>query len=356
MMKTKKISKKRISISVVSLLMALLMVCLAGCNKDGKDNSSSGSSGGIVITPDDSSDTSSEDNAPKLEIPTRTDKVKSAKDANKDVVGWLYIPGLSGVDHGVCHDASSYSYDRRDINGKKLGGIGSGKEYWVYGAYYTHLRNTFGDDESAMSTNTVIFGHSDLGITNKNYKDDDPEGPLFSQLFRFRDPSFAEKTPYIYFSTPTKTLVYEVFSVFYNDAKIDGGKSLWYIEPEPGVDYGTLLDTVKERSLYKYDVDVTTSDKILTLSTCTVGFGLQKRGNYRFVIVAKLVSDTSDLRVKNASFTINADAPIPSTFEKTFKDYVANWKPSTEVVAADPGSVIESSAASSSASSASASK
>ena len=167
-MKNKKISKKRISISVISLLMALLMVCLAGCNKDGKDNSSSGSSGGIVITPDDSSDTSSGDNAPKPEIPTRTDKVKSAKDANKDVVGWLYIPGLSGVDHGVCHDASSYSYDRRDINGKKLGGIGSGKEYWVYGAYYTHLRNTFGDDESAMSTNTVIFGHSDLGITNKN--------------------------------------------------------------------------------------------------------------------------------------------------------------------------------------------
>lgn len=37
MMKTKKISKKRISISVISLLMALLMVCLAGCNKDGKD-------------------------------------------------------------------------------------------------------------------------------------------------------------------------------------------------------------------------------------------------------------------------------------------------------------------------------
>ena len=88
-MKNKKISKKRISISVISLLMALLMVCLAGCNKDGKDNSSSSSSGGIVITPDDSSDTSSEDSAPKLEIPTRTDEVKSAKDANKDVVGWL---------------------------------------------------------------------------------------------------------------------------------------------------------------------------------------------------------------------------------------------------------------------------
>ena len=331
-MKDSKIFKKRTLIPVIALLMALLMVVFTGCNKD--DSNNGGNS--IVITPDNGdSGSSSEDNSvPKLDIPDRTDKVKAAKESNDDVVGWLYIPGLSDVDAGVCHDASSYSYDRRDINGKKLGGVGSGKEYWVYGAYYTHLRNTFGSDASDMSTNTVIFGHSDLGITNKSYKDDDPEGPLFSQLFNFRDPSFAEKTPYIYFSTPTKTLVYEVFSVFYNDAKIDGGKSLWYIEPEPGIDYGTLLDTVKERSLYKYDVDVTAADKILTLSTCTVGFGLQKRGNYRFVIVAKLVTDENSLVQKNASFTINAEAPVPKTYSDAFNDYVANWKPSTESIAA----------------------
>lgn len=335
-MKDSKIFKKRTLISVVALLMALLMVVFTGCNKDGSNNSSN-SGNSIVITPGNGdSGSSSEDNSvPKLDIPDRTDKVKAAKESNDDVVGWLYIPGLSDVDAGVCHDASSYSYDRRDINGKKLGGVGSGKEYWVYGAYYTHLRNTFGSDSSDMSTNTVIFGHSDLGITNKRYKDDDPEGPLFSQLFNFKDPSFAEKTPYIYFSTPTKTLVYEVFSVFYNDAKIDGGKALWYIEPEPGIDYGTLLDTVKERSLYKYDVDVTAADKILTLSTCTVGFGLQKRGNYRFVIVAKLVTDENSLVQKNASFTINAEAPVPKTYSDAFNDYVANWKPSTESIAAN---------------------
>lgn len=331
-MKNNKAFKKRISISVISLIMAILMVCLCGCNNNADEENSSSGNNSIVITPDDGSSPSEGDpDAPKLELPDRTEKVGVAAKGNDDVVGWLYIPGLSDVDAGVCHDASSYSYDRRDINGNKLGGVGSGKEYWVYGAYYAHLRNTFGDDAEDMSTNTVIFGHSDLGITNKNYKDDDPEGPLFSQLFNFKDPSFAEKTPYIYFSTPSKTLVYEVFSVFYNDAKIDGGSSLWYIEPEPGVDYGTLLDIVKERSLYKYDVDVNTSDQILTLSTCTVGFGLNKRSNYRFVIVAKLVEDSENLVEKNASFTINADAPIPSSYESEFKGYVADWKPSTEV-------------------------
>ncbi len=254
----------------------------------------------------------------------RTEELSAAHKINSDVVGWLYIPGLPDVDRGVCHDAESYSYNKRDIRGEKLEGIGSGKESWVYGAYYTHMRNTFGDDADAMSTNTVIFGHSDNGLTNKNYKDDDPNGPLFSQLFSFKDPDFAQKTPYVYFYTPKERLVYEIFAIFYNDAEIDEGKSLWYIEPEPKKDYQKLLDTVRERSLYNYDVEVSTDDKILTLSTNTVGFGLQERGKYRFVIVAKLVDKDEN---RFANITINASAPVPYKYKDEFDGYVKEWKP-----------------------------
>ena len=260
----------------------------------------------------------------KDETSNRIEELNAAYAINNDVVGWLYVPGLPDVDRGVCHDAESYSYVKRDIRGEKLEGIGSGKEWWVYGAYYTHMRNTFGDNAAALSTNTVIFGSSDNGITNKNYKDDDPEGPLFSQLFSFKDPDFAQKTPYIYFYTPKERLVYEIFSVFYNDAAIDEGKSLWYIEPEPKKDYQKLLDTVRDRSLYNYNVEVGTEDKILTLSTNTVGFGLQKRGNYRFAIVAKLVDKDEKAF---ANIAINADAPIPATYKDEFDKYAKEWKP-----------------------------
>lgn len=260
----------------------------------------------------------------KDETSNRIEELNAAHDINNDVVGWLYVPELPDVDRGVCHDANSYSYGRRDITGKKLGGLGSGEKYWVYGAYYTHMRNTFGDNAAALSTNTVIFGSSDNGITNKNCKDDDPEGPLFSQLFSFKDPDFAQKTPYIYFYTPKERLVYEIFSVFYNDAEIDEGKSLWYIEPEPKKEYQKLLDTVRERSLYNYDVEVGTDDKILTLSTNTVGWGLQKRGNYRFAIVAKLVDKDEKAF---ANIAINADAPIPTTYKDEFDKYAKDWKP-----------------------------
>lgn len=316
--------------ALIVLLTAVIILCATSCNKPDKPEplpSESESHQEVIIEPE----TEPEPEAEPIVIATRTDKVAAASANNGDVVGWLYVPGLSEVDGGVCfHKSTKWYYNKRDINGK------STNKWWINGVYYTHYENTFGEDASAFSTNTVIFGHSDLGKENLNYADDDPNGPLFSQLFSFKDPSFAEKTPYIYFSTADKDYVFEVFSVFYNDSKIDGGKSLWYIKPEPGSNYQSNLDIIRERSLYDYDVEVTTDDKILTLSTCTVGFGLPKRSNYRFVIVAKLVPEGEEPILKNASFTINADAPVPSTYAEEFKGYVENWKPSETVTATQP--------------------
>jgi hypothetical protein len=75
---------------------------------------------------------------------------------------------------------------------------------------------------------------------------------------------------------------------------------------------------------------VTGEDKILTLSTCTVAYGLSARADYRFVVVAKLVKDTEGLVQKNASFEINSDAPVPKTFKDDFNKYALNWKPSKD--------------------------
>lgn len=315
--------------ALIAVLITVIL-CAASCNKTEKPEplpSESESHQEVIIEPE----TETEPEEKPIIISTRTDKVVAANANNSDVVGWLYVPGLSEVDGGVCfHKSSKWYYNKRDINGK------STNKWWINGVYYTHYENTFGEDASAFSTNTVIFGHSDLGKENLNYANDDPNGPLFSQLFSFKNPTFAEKTPYIYFSTANKDYVFEVFSVFYNDSKIDGGKSLWYIRPEPGSNYQNNLDIIRERSLYDYDVEVTTNDKILTLSTCTVGFGLPKRSNYRFVIVAKLVPEGEEPILKNASFSINDEAPVPSSYAEEFKSYVENWKPSETVITTQP--------------------
>lgn len=327
--------------AILAVLVAIILIIATSCAPSEETPSQQNpSSSQITINPDGSQGGSepTEEVEIKLEIPDRKTQFADAFSANNDVVGWLYIPGLEDVDAGVCFSYdSSYPYDKRDVTGKKVS-----QSYWINGAYYTHYRGLFGETSENLSTNTVIFGHSDLGKENLNYTNDDPNGPLFSQLFNFKDPDFAEKTPYIYLTLPGEETVWEVFAVFYNDAKATKSTfapyykkgnpgDLWYIEPAPGrEEYQAMIDMIQARSLYDYDVEVTSEDKILTLSTCTVAYGLSARADYRFVIVAKLVTDTENLTERNASFSINSDAPVPSSFESEFKKYSLNWKPSKD--------------------------
>ena len=320
------------------VLVAIILIAATSCSADDNTPSSDNSSGNINIDPLVPSGDETPEGDVVLEVPTRKEQFVEAFNANNDVMGWLYIPGLEDVDAGVCFSYDkSYPYDKRDITGKKVP-----QTYWIDGAYYTHFRNICGNTAAELSTNTVIFGHSDLGVTNLAYANDDPTGPLFSQLFNFKDPSFAEKTPYIYLTLPEEDTVWEIFSVFYNDAKAENktfskfysknAGSLWYIEPNPvAEEYAVMLEAIERRSIYDYDVEVTPEDKILTLSTCTVAYGLNARSNYRFVIVAKLVEDVETEHIeKNAVFTIKEDAPIPDTYKDEFENYLANWEPSSE--------------------------
>ena len=327
--------------AILVVLIALILVLATSCSPSDEPSGPNNPGSNIVIGEGDNNGDNPGQNPEeeqKIEVPSRKDQYVEAFNTNNDVVGWLYIPGLEDVDAGVCFSYDkSYPYNKRDITGKKIP-----NSYWIDGAYYTHFRNFFGNTSAELSTNTVIFGHSDLGKENLSYKNDDPNGPLFSQLFRFKDPNFAEQTPYIYLTLPEENTVWEVFAVFYNDAKslnkafapyYNNSKNagdLWYIEPAPKTDeYDLMLRTVQERSIYDYDVEVTTGDQILTLSTCTVAYGLQARDNYRFVIVAKLVTDVENEHVnRNANFVINANAPIPETYKEEFDGYLSSWKPS----------------------------
>ncbi len=323
------------------VLIAIILLAATSCSPSENTPSDVTPSGGeITIDPENPGNPENPNENPgetatDLEIPDREVQLAEAYTANNDVVGWLYIPGLEDVDAGVCFSYDkSYPYNKRDITGKKVP-----NSYWIEGAYYTHFRGLFGADSEDLSMNTVIFGHSDLGKENLSYTNDDPNGPLFSQLFSFKDPSFAEKTPYIYLTLPAEQTVWEVFAVFYNDAAAvkktfssyykNNAGDLWYIEPAPSEsEYALMLETAQKRSIYDYNVEVSTEDRILTLSTCTVGFGINNRDNYRFVVVAKLVEDTENITAKNASFTINADAPIPGTYKEDFEKYASGgWKP-----------------------------
>ncbi len=104
---------------------------------------------------------------------------------------------------------------------------------------------------------------------------------MFAQLAAFHYLDVAQKTPFIYFSTTSKDYVWQVFAAFYTEAT-------WtdYIYAYPS-NFANVIKEAKARSLHNYNVSVTTSDKILTLSTCTRIYG--NHNNQRFVVMAKLV-------------------------------------------------------------------
>lgn len=284
-----------------ALLLALSMVfSLAACGGGDKpeDPSSSAPSASVpaFINPLPDVDLSkiAKPNPPSADLLA---KINTAYNQNDDVVGWLKVPNTT-IDNEVLFNATDGDliaagdisfYERRDIT----------KAYSWYGCYWADYESVFGDRNS-ISQNTVVYGHS---------MDDNPEGVKFSQLKKYADQTFAENNPYIYFSTPEDDMVWEVFSVAYTDV-------YWgYNHPQyTNEKYTELLTGAKERSKFNFDVDVNSSDKILTLSACT--YPSQNKEIYeqaRFVIMARLVRPGETLKT-TTKVTVNP-SPVPPTFK-----------------------------------------
>jgi len=183
---------------------------------------------------------------------------------NQDTVGWLRIPGTD-INNSVLQAHDNTAYLRRNER----------REQDPYGCYFVDYECSVGAREE-FSQNTIIYGHSDLK--------DNPDGPRFSQLFRFTDPEFAKNTPVIQFSTLDNFMNWQVFAVFYTDLEFN------FINPNPPGGVDQMAATAMSKSLYDYGVTVGSDDHVLVLSTCTIKYGANDT-NHRFVIMAKLLPE-----------------------------------------------------------------
>lgn len=220
--------------------------------------------------------------------PDLTGLVRESRRENRDTIGWLTIPGTD-IDRPILQNPAALAdntfYLTHDMD----------KQPDRDGCFCTDFRVQTGNGSRAeLSRNTTIYGHSWT---------DDPDGDLFAQLKRYRDPDFARKNPYVFYSTATETMAWEVFAVF--DATIQ----LPYITPDPSERrFYDTLDLIYELSLYSYDSAVAPDDKVLTLSTCTYSIQnmdkLPDLNDYRFVVMAKLATQEAELK-KEAVFALN---------------------------------------------------
>lgn len=174
---------------------------------------------------------------------------------NSDLYGWIKIDNTT-IDYPVVQGTDNDYYLNHDYNG----------EFLTAGAIFVDYRcNT-----SVMKNhNTIIYGHN---MTN---------GKMFNNVTKYLDEKFFNDNPYVTLSTPDGIYTYLVFAIYETDMYNN------YITASFATheDFVTFAEEMQERSIYTREgVTFDTSDRVLTLSTCTNGFYTQ-----RYCLQAKLV-------------------------------------------------------------------
>ncbi|MCI8623870.1 MAG: class B sortase [Provencibacterium sp.] len=289
---------------VAALGLAVVMIAsLAACKKEPSSDEPSSSSAPERIKPsswENPLSVPSLETEYQIEVPAENKEqlTQMRAEVNDDIVCWLQVPNTT-INKPVVQTDNNEDYYRANLQ----------RQYALEGTLWMDYECDLKEGTKAdVPQNTIIYGHN---VGNPVGEKDDPTGVEFAQLLHFNDIEFAKANPYVYLTTDNEDLIYQVFAVIYTEANMS---PVQYIFPSySNSDYAKLLEDVRARSIYNYpDVNVTISDKILTLSTCCYKYGnYATNNNQRFVVFAKLVQG------KNFTETANVEVN-PSPKEPTF--------------------------------------
>lgn len=177
------------------------------------------------------------------------------KSINDQVVAWLKVYGTE-VEYPVVQANDNSYYLKQNLE----------KEYnvggWIFADYKNKLDGT--------DKNIVIYGH--------NMKD----SSMFGSLKKILEEEWYDNAEnyIVEFITENEHQKYQVFSVY----KIE--KEDYYIKTEFKEDeFEVFINTLKNRSIKDFNIEVSDKDNILTLSTCA------DNNKYRVVLHAKKINN-----------------------------------------------------------------
>lgn len=173
---------------------------------------------------------------------------------NSETVGWLKVNNTN-VNYSVVQHSDNEYYLKHDFN----------QRYNINGWVYADYRDNF----ERFGNNTIIYAHN---MTNRT---------MFGSLVWVLKDSWYKNTEnhYIKMSTPTSNTVWKIFSIYTIKPEVYYLKTYFDSTDE----HQKFLDSIKERSIYNFNEELTPDNKVLTLSTCT------DDGTKRVVIHSKLV-------------------------------------------------------------------
>lgn len=213
--------------------------------------------------------------------------------ANSDLRGWIKIPGFE-IDLPVVQGEDNDYYLKKNVYGK----------YTTYGVPFFDYRMT---NFETLHRNNVIYGH--------NMRSDDL---IFGMLENYRKIDGFKQAPVIECNTIYGDYTWFVYAVFISNSKPsdDNGYFLPYnfidVSQE---DFDKYITEIDKRKFYTTGVDINSSDKILTLSTCCYDFN-----DARLVVVARLKREGESVVVDTSKAIENPNPKYPQ------KWYDANKK------------------------------
>ena len=178
------------------------------------------------------------------------------KRTNPDVVGWVKVNGTN-INYPFVQANDNKYYLTHSFN----------KSYNAAGWVFLDYRNN-----NTNNKNTIIYAH---GRTDKT---------MFGTLRKVLNNGWLNNTDnfVIKISTETENSLWQIFSVYHIPTTSDYLKTDFNDDTE----YQNFLDMIKNRSSHNFNTNVTSTDNILTLSTCY-------NNNEIMVVHAKLIKKES---------------------------------------------------------------
>ncbi|MBD5489467.1 MAG: class B sortase [Lachnospiraceae bacterium] len=195
-----------------------------------------------------------------IKIPDKALDWDALHEENGDIYAWIYVPDTT-VDYPVLqHPTDNSYYLNHNMDGTK----------GYPGCIYTEDFNS----KDFSDIHTVIYGH--------NLKDK----TMFSSLHNFENEDLFNKDHYIYIYTEDYVFVYRIFAAYEFDS-IHLLDNYDYTNEYVYEDYlRKIYQTTDRVANVREDIQVTTGDKIVTLSTCTADHD----SNRRFLVAGVLVN------------------------------------------------------------------
>ena len=160
---------------------------------------------------------------------------------NDEVVGWIQIPSTK-VNYPVAQGDDNSYYLRHMFN----------KEYNAGGGIFLDYRNS----STFASKHSIMYGHQ-MG-----------NGTMFTAIQNYKSQSYYDTHTYGLLYTPSGNYVVEFFSGYVTANSGDA----WDIRFTSDEDFDSWIASQLEKSDFSAGFTPSTSDRILTLSTCSSAF------------------------------------------------------------------------------------